>query len=265
YYNFLLPFPDQDIGIIPVQPVKDNNVPTDEPTVPTDPIFDKVPSYLIPLIPEEPFYVGGLLNQPSFMNIKRKKLQPLTVGSDPWLAHMEAIYREHELTRKHNENLLAFSIKWGVDSSRAEYRENMLNRVVDYTDAFHEYESKKLEIASRPPPLPVPKDTKKGKQKKKNKQADKSTSTSRPKIKTENEILEDLLSAVNTYEDQPSMLRCSTKFYEPEVTVMDANLTKRRADINSNLDSHHGFIKTKKVCIALDRLSSDSSSCNDTK
>ncbi|PKY56023.1 hypothetical protein RhiirA4_509744 [Rhizophagus irregularis] len=266
YYNFSLPFPDQDIGIIPVHPVKDNNVPTDESIVSTDAILDKVPPHLIPLIPDDPFYAGGLLNQPSSNKIKNKKLQPLVVGSDAWLAHMEEIYNKHESTKRHNEKILAYSIKWDTDSDRAEYRECLLDNVMTYTDVFHDYEVKKLEIASRPPPLPVPKNTKKGKQKKKNKQADNaSTSTSTPDIKTDKEILEDLDDLVRYYEDHPYMTRRQARLYEPDTMVMDANLTKRCADINGNLDSHYGFHITKKVCIALDRLGSDTSSPNDTK
>ncbi|CAB4433730.1 unnamed protein product [Rhizophagus irregularis] len=72
YYNFPLPFPDQDIGIIPVQPVKDNNIPIDELSISTDPILDKVPSHLIPLIPDYPLYAGGLRNQPSALKVKKK-------------------------------------------------------------------------------------------------------------------------------------------------------------------------------------------------
>ncbi|PKY62632.1 hypothetical protein RhiirA4_489438, partial [Rhizophagus irregularis] len=286
YYNFLLPFPDQDIGIIPVQPVKDNNVPTDVLIVPTDSpvqpvkdnnvptdelivstdlLLDKVPSYLIPLIPEEPFYEGGRLNQPSAQKIKKKKLQPLTVGSDAWLAHMNELYQEHEMIRKYNENLLAYTIKWGVDSKRADYRESLLLNVIDFTDAFHNFELKKLEIASRPPPLPVPKDTKKGKKQNEQRLADKAASALKAQIKMDNEILEDLWRTVRIYEDTPSKTRCDAELYEPEIAVMDVNLNKRRADINSNLDSHHGLFKTKKVCIALERLGSDSSLCNDTK
>ncbi|CAB4424275.1 unnamed protein product [Rhizophagus irregularis] len=256
----------QDIGIIPVHPVKDNNVPTDESIVSTDAILDKVPPHLIPLIPDDPFYAGGLLNQPSSNKIKNKKLQPLVVGSDAWLAHMEEIYNKHESTKRHNEKILAYSIKWDTDSDRAEYRECLLDNVMTYTDVFHDYEVKKLEIASRPPPLPVPKNTKKGKQKKKNKQADNaSTSTSTPDIKTDKEILEDLDDLVRYYEDHPYMTRRQARLYEPDTMVMDANLTKRCADINGNLDSHYGFHITKKVCIALDRLGSDTSSPNDTK
>ncbi|CAB4435802.1 unnamed protein product [Rhizophagus irregularis] len=266
YYNFSLPFPDQDIGIIPVQPVKDNNVPTDELTISTDPTFDKVPSHLIPLIPEDPFYAGGLLNQPSSMKIKKKKLQPLLVGSDAWLAHMEEIYKEHESNKRFNERLLAYSNKWDIDSDRAEYRECLLDNVMTYTDAFHDYEVKKLEIASRPPPLPVPKNTKKGKQKKKNKQADNaSTFTSTSDIKTDKEILEDLDYLVRDYENFAHMTRRHARLYEPDTMVMDANLKKRRADTNGNLDSHYGLYIPKKVCTTPDRLGSDISSSNDTK
>ncbi|CAB4435176.1 unnamed protein product [Rhizophagus irregularis] len=266
YYNFSLPFPDQDIGITPVHPVKDNNVPINEPIVSIDAILDKVPSYLIPLIPDAPFYAGGMLNQPSFMNIKRKKLEPLTVGSDAWLAHMEEIYKEHESIKRRNENKSAFSIKWETGPDRAEYREYLCENVVNYTDAFHDYEVKKLEIASRPPPLPVPKKTKKGKQKIKNKQTDNaSTSTSTPDIKTDEEILKDLDYMVHLYEDIPYMNRRHARLYEPDTMVMDANLAKRYADTNGNLDSHYGFHITKKVCTALDRLGPDTSSPNDTK
>ncbi|CAB4428172.1 unnamed protein product [Rhizophagus irregularis] len=267
YYNFLLPFPDQDIGIIPVQsvkdnnvptdvlivptdspvqPVKDNNVPTDELIVSTDLLLDKVPSYLIPLIPEEPFYEGGRLNQPSAQKIKKKKLQPLTVGSDAWLAHMNELYQEHEMIRKYNENLLAYTIKWGVDSKRADYRESLLLNVIDFTDAFHNFELKKLEIASRPPALPVPKDTKKGKKQNEQRLADKAASALKAQIKMDNEILEDLWRTVRIYEDTPSKTRCDAELYEPEIAVMDVNLNKRRADINSNLDSHHGLFKPKR-------------------
>ncbi|PKY50803.1 hypothetical protein RhiirA4_467458 [Rhizophagus irregularis] len=201
YYNFSLPFPDQDIGIIPVQPVKDNNVPTDESIVSTDPILDKVPSHLIPLIPDYPFYAGGLLNQPSPGKIKGKKLQPLVVGSEAWLAHMEEIYVRHERDRIYKEKLLAYSIKWDTDPDRAEYREDGVWVLMAYTDALHAYELKKLEIASRPPCLPVTKNTNKKKQKKKNKQADNaSTSTSTPAIMTDKEFLEQLHSEVLNYE-----------------------------------------------------------------
>ncbi|PKY62019.1 hypothetical protein RhiirA4_524843, partial [Rhizophagus irregularis] len=218
---FSLPFPDQDIGIIPVQPVKDNNVPTDELTVSTDPTFDKVPSYLIPLIPEDPFYAGGLLNQPSFMKIKKKKLQPLMVGSDAWLAHMEEIYKRHKADKRHNEKLLAYSIKWDTDPDRAEYREDSLMILMEYTNAFHDYELKKLEIASRPPCLPVTKNMNKKKQKKKNKQADNaSTSTPMPAIVTDKEMLEELHSQVLNYDHGVYDHYRQARQYQPEVMLI---------------------------------------------
>ncbi|PKY45305.1 hypothetical protein RhiirA4_516346 [Rhizophagus irregularis] len=248
YYNFSLPFPDQDIGIIPVHSVKDNNVPIDEPIVSTDTMLDKVPPHLIPLIPKDPLYVGGRLNQPSFLKIKKKNLQPLAVGSDAWLAIMEEIYIEHESTKRHNEKILAYSIKWDTDSARAEYRECLLDNVMTYTNVFHDYEVKKLEVALRPPSLPVPKNTKKGKQKKKNKQVDNaSTSTFTPDIKTDKEILEDLDNSVRSYESHAYMTRRQATLYEPDTMVMDANLTKRCADINGNLDSHYVCPASHKI------------------
>ncbi|CAB4430823.1 unnamed protein product [Rhizophagus irregularis] len=266
YYNFPLPFPDQDIGIIPVQPVKDNNVPTDESTVSTDPTFDKVPSYLIPLIPEDPIYAGGLSNQPSDMKVKKKKLQPLMVGSEAWLAHMEEIYKRHEATNRNNKRLLELSIKWETDSDRAEFRDSCLYWLMSYTDALHAYELKKLEIASRPPPLPVTKNSKKKKEKKKNKQADNaSTSTATPSIMTDDEILKELHNEVLEYEHGVCYQYDQARRYEPEVMVMDVNLTKRRADINDNLVSHYGLHMNKKVCLALNRFGSDTNSFNDTK
>ncbi|CAB4414873.1 unnamed protein product [Rhizophagus irregularis] len=244
YYNFSLPFPDQDIGIIPVQPVqpvKDNNVPINESSVSVDRTFDNVPSHLIPLIPKDPFYAGGFLNQPSFLKIKKNKLQPLKVGTEA-------------------------CIKWDTDCERAEYREDSLVILMEYTNAVHNYELKKLEIASRPPPIPVTKNTNKKKQKKKNKQADNaSTSTSTPHTMTDNEILEDLYSLTINYDHSIAMHYREVRLYRPETMVMDPNLNKRRADINGNLDSHYGFHITKKVCTDLNRLGSDASSSNDTK
>ncbi|CAB4421843.1 unnamed protein product [Rhizophagus irregularis] len=265
YYNFSIPFPDQDIGIIPVEPVKDNNVPMDESTSSTDPILDKVPAHLIPLIPKDPFYAGGVLNQPSFLKIKKKNLQPLMVGSDAWLAHMEEIYKRYETDRRYNEKKLANSIKWDIDPDRAEYREDSTWILMAYTDAFHSYELKKLEIASRPPCLPVTKNTNKKKQKKKNKQADiASTSTTMPAVMTDKETLEELQSEVLNYDHGVYEHYRKARAYEPETMIMDVNLSKRRADINGNLDTHYGLHMTKKVCIALNRLGSDVSSFNDT-
>ncbi|PKY62955.1 hypothetical protein RhiirA4_490473, partial [Rhizophagus irregularis] len=244
----------------------DNIVPKDELTSSVDLILDKVPAHLIPLIPEYPLYVGGLLNQPSPGRIKGKKLQPLMVGSDAWLAHMEEIYKEHERERKYKELKLENSIKWEVDPDRAEFREDLSRNVTAYTDAFHEYESKKLEIASRPPPLPVPINIKKGKQKKKNTHVGKaSTSTSMPVIKTDKEILKDLEHTVCIYEHTVVMIIRDASYYNPEIMVMDANSKKRRADTNGNLDSHYGLSIPKKVCILLDRFGLDTSSSNDAK
>ncbi|PKY59775.1 hypothetical protein RhiirA4_482798 [Rhizophagus irregularis] len=238
---------DQDIGIIPVQPVKDINVPTDKSTVSIDPTFDKVPSHLIPLIPEDPFYAGGVLNQPSFLNIKRKKLQPLTVGSDAWLAHMEEIYKRHETDRKEKENLLAYSIKWDTDPGRAEYREDSLNALMNYTNAFQDYEYKNWKWL-----LDHHTDNA-------------STSTPVPYIMTDEEILEELHLQVIIYDDAIYGHYREAKLYYPENMVMDVNFNKRRADINGNLDTHYGLYMTKKVCTALNRLGSDISSSNDTK
>ncbi|PKY58061.1 hypothetical protein RhiirA4_479641, partial [Rhizophagus irregularis] len=266
YYNFSLPFPDQDIGIIPVQPVKDNDVPTDELIASTDPLLDKVPSHLIPLIPEDPIYAGGLFSQPPSRKVIKKNLQPLMVGSDAWLAHMEQIYKQHEAQERYKEHLLACGIKWDIDPDRGEYRNDSLQVLMAYTDAFHDYELKKLEIASRPPVLPVTKNMNKKKQKKKNKQVDNaSTSTPMPAIMTDNEILEELHSTVMDREHGIVYHYKQATLYQPELMVMDVNLTKRRADINGNLDIHYGLHMTKKVCIALNRLGSDISSSDDTK
>ncbi|PKY51598.1 hypothetical protein RhiirA4_468733, partial [Rhizophagus irregularis] len=229
------------------------------------PILDKVPAHLIPLIPKDPFYAGGVLNQPSFLKIKKKNLQPLMVGSDAWLAHMEEIYKRYETDRRYNEKKLANSIKWDIDPDRAEYREDSTWILMAYTDAFHSYELKKLEIASRPPCLPVTKNTNKKKQKKKNKQADiASTSTTMPAVMTDKETLEELQSEVLNYDHGVYEHYRQARAYEPETMIMDVNLSKRRADINGNLDTHYGLHMTKKVCIALNRLGSDVSSFNDT-
>ncbi|PKY63049.1 hypothetical protein RhiirA4_490796, partial [Rhizophagus irregularis] len=246
----------------------DNIVPKDELTSSVDPILDnvQVPAHLIPLIPKYPLYVGGLLNQPSRGKMKGKKLQPLMVGSDAWLAHMEEIYIEHEKELKYEKLRLEYTIKWEVDLDRAEFRENLLRNVVAYTDALHDYESKKLEIASRPPVLPVPKNKKKGKQKIKNTHVGKaSTSTSTPVIMTDEKILKDLENLVSMCEHTVVMTISDALYYNPELMVMDANLKKRRADTNGNLDSHYGLYIPKKVCTAPDRLGSDTSSFNDTK
>ncbi|UZO23717.1 uncharacterized protein OCT59_016048 [Rhizophagus irregularis] len=102
-YTFLLPFPETNtIPIVAtsdfshidssvVSPPFGNSTPP--PSV-ID-IFENVPLHYILLIPEEPFYEGGLHNQPSRNRIRKHNLKPLTVGSHAWLAHMKEIYDIH--------------------------------------------------------------------------------------------------------------------------------------------------------------------------
>ncbi|PKK61548.1 hypothetical protein RhiirC2_718337 [Rhizophagus irregularis] len=102
YYPFPLPFSERKRTSVVVPSDLPHNVssvvsPTiidPTPSVVVD-IFKNVPAHYIPLILDGRFYDGGVYNQPSRTQIRKRKLKPLTVGSEAWLAHMEEIYNIH--------------------------------------------------------------------------------------------------------------------------------------------------------------------------
>ncbi|CAB5201793.1 unnamed protein product [Rhizophagus irregularis] len=77
-YTFLLPF--SETNTIPIVATSD---------------FSHIDSSVVSPPFEEPFYEGGLHNQPSRNRIRKHNLKPLTVGSHAWLAHMKEIYDIH--------------------------------------------------------------------------------------------------------------------------------------------------------------------------
>ncbi|PKK70584.1 hypothetical protein RhiirC2_849818 [Rhizophagus irregularis] len=102
YYTFPILSPESKTVSAPAIVETTCNVSSITPTSNHDHIvrstsdnWEKVPEEYIPLISRYAIYEGGRLNQPSCLKIKKKKLQPLAVGSDGWLAYMKAIYDEH--------------------------------------------------------------------------------------------------------------------------------------------------------------------------
>ncbi|POG57732.1 hypothetical protein GLOIN_2v1791384 [Rhizophagus irregularis DAOM 181602=DAOM 197198] len=101
-YSFPLSFPGTNrVSAVIATELYSNDSSIASPTIvdPNPPVvidnLENVPKHYIPLIPDEPFYEGGLYNQPSHRNIRKRNLKLLTVGSNAWLAHMKEIYDIH--------------------------------------------------------------------------------------------------------------------------------------------------------------------------
>ncbi|EXX79517.1 hypothetical protein RirG_004780 [Rhizophagus irregularis DAOM 197198w] len=119
-YTFPLPFPETNTNLMvamsDLNPIDSSVVSTltGNSTPPSSIIdtFENVPAHYVLLIPEEPFYKGGLLNQPSRSKIRKRNLNPLTVGSNAWLAHMKEIYDQHEEDMKYEREKTDAGIRW---------------------------------------------------------------------------------------------------------------------------------------------------------
>ncbi|PKK56157.1 hypothetical protein RhiirC2_800627 [Rhizophagus irregularis] len=83
--------------------------------------WENVPEHYILLIPQYAIYEGGRLNQPSRVKVRKKKLQPLAIGSDGWLAHMKEIYDDYETMTKYEQDRIIAGIQWDTTPDQGEY------------------------------------------------------------------------------------------------------------------------------------------------
>ncbi|CAB5159190.1 unnamed protein product [Rhizophagus irregularis] len=81
-------------------------------------IFENVPAHYVLLIPARPLYDGGVYNQPSRNQIRERKLKPLTVGSEAWLAHMEEIYNIHLENLQYDLDKKAAISQWNTTDEK---------------------------------------------------------------------------------------------------------------------------------------------------
>ncbi|PKB92878.1 hypothetical protein RhiirA5_443068 [Rhizophagus irregularis] len=82
------------------------------------------------------------------MKIWKKKLQPLAVGSDGWLALMKEIYDHHITMTEYEQERIIAGIQWDTTPDQGEYRKDLCDLVMELTTAHHNYEQKLLEISS---------------------------------------------------------------------------------------------------------------------
>ncbi|CAG8588913.1 hypothetical protein GLOIN_2v1883375 [Rhizophagus irregularis DAOM 181602=DAOM 197198] len=250
YYTFPIPFPEPTTVSVPVLVETICNVSSVASTSNDNPIspantdnWENVPEHYIPLIPQYAVYEGGRLNQPSRHKVSKKKLQPLAVGSDGWLALMKEIYDDHVSTIKYEQGRINAGIQWDTTPDQGEYREDLCNRVMEVTNAQYNYEMKLLEISSQViPELPtVSGPLKQCERKKREKRRLQILQDIERKKLEDTEILEELRS-----------WPCA---------IMDDRPLKRRASDNGNLDTHYSYHKNKKVRIlsALKDLGNSSS------
>ncbi|PKK77260.1 hypothetical protein RhiirC2_771531 [Rhizophagus irregularis] len=260
YYTFPIPFPETKTVSAPAIAETTCNVSSVTSTSNRDRIsfsttdnWENVPEHYIPLIPQSAIYEGGRLNQPSRMKVWKKKLQPLAVGSDGWLAHMKEIYDNHSMLTKYEQDRIIAGIKWDTTPDQGEYRKDLCNLVMEVTDAHHNYELKLLELSIEVTPEvpPVSGHLSKSEYKKREKRRKEKELKLAQKKREDTKILEELRSWVNTYEDAFII-----GYYRDEIglafqpcTIMDDKPLKRRANDNGNLDTHYGYHINKKVCI----------------
>ncbi|CAG8751750.1 4307_t:CDS:2 [Rhizophagus irregularis] len=260
YYTFPIPFPEPKTVSVPVIVETICNIssvtpkPNDIPISPANTDnWENVPEHYIPLIPQSAIYEGGRLNQPSHNKVQKKKLQPLAVGSDGWLAHMKEIYDDHVSMIEYEQGRIDAGIQWGTTPDQGEYRMDLCNHVMEFTNAQYNYEMKLLEISSEViPDLPtVSGPLKQSERKKHEKRRLQLLREIERKKQEDTEILEELYSRVHNLEN----IFC-IEYYTKEIglafqscAIIDDRPLKRSASDNSNLDTHYGYHKDKKVCI----------------
>ncbi|CAG8726036.1 uncharacterized protein OCT59_005973 [Rhizophagus irregularis] len=199
------------------------------------------------------------------MKVWKKKLQPLAVGSDGWLAHMKEIYDHHEMMTEYEQGRIIAGIQWDTTPDQGEYRRDLCNLVMEVTNAQYNYEMKLLEISSEViPEIPIVSGAlKQSERKKREKRRLQKLQEIERKKHEDTEILEELRSWVYRYETI-----FDVNYYRREIglafqpcAIMDDRPLKRRASDNGNLDTHYGYHKDKKVCIlsALKDLGNSSS------
>ncbi|EXX64108.1 hypothetical protein RirG_145950 [Rhizophagus irregularis DAOM 197198w] len=148
-YTFPIPFPESTTVSVPVTVETICNVSSVASTSHGNPIspaninnWENVPEHYIPLIPQSAIYEGGRLNQPSRMKVWKKKLQPLAVGSDGWLAHMKEIYDHHESMTEYQQGKIDAGIQWETTPDQGEYRRDLCDLIMQVTNNKHDYEMK---------------------------------------------------------------------------------------------------------------------------
>ncbi|PKB94486.1 hypothetical protein RhiirA5_438653 [Rhizophagus irregularis] len=223
---------------------------------PTSPVntdkWENVPEHYIPLIPVSAIYKGGVLNQLSRMKIWKKKLQPLAVGSDGWLAHMKEIYDHHKTMMEYEQERIIAGIQWDTSPDQGEYQRDLCNVTMEFTNAHYNHGMKLTEISSEViPDLPtVSGPLKESERKKLEKRQSQLLKEFEQRKRDNAEILENLNSWVIIYEDAlADYFRKDISLAFQPCAIMDDRPLKRRANDNGNLDTHYGCHKDKKVCI----------------
>ncbi|PKK64169.1 hypothetical protein RhiirC2_854510 [Rhizophagus irregularis] len=257
YYTFPLPFPESKTASLPniVEPICNDNPVTpllnrDRISFSTNDNWENVPEHFIPLIPQHPIYEGGRLNQPSRAKIRKKKLKPLAAGSDSWLACMQEIYDDHVSTTKYEQDKIDAGIKWDTTPDQGQYRNNLCNLVIRFTDIHHAYQSKLLELSTEVIPE-IPPISEFSSKPEYHKLVKRRKDQLAQKKREDAEILEELRSRVDCIEDVFII-----EYYRDEIglayqpcAIMDDRPLKRRAKDNGNLDTHYGYHINKKVYI----------------
>ncbi|CAB5186343.1 unnamed protein product [Rhizophagus irregularis] len=229
YYTFPIPFPETKTVSAPAIAdtiCNDSSVAPISSSIPISLVntdnWENVPEHYIPLIPQSAIYEGGRLNQPSRMKIWKKKLQPLAVGSNGWLAHMKEIYDNHSMLTKYEQDRIIAGIKWDTTSDQ------VTPEVPTVSGHLSKSEYKKREKRRKEKELKLAQ-----------------------KKREDTNILEELCSWVNTYEDVFTI-----GYYRDEIglafqpcAIMDDRPLKRHANDNGNLDTHFGYHINKKVYI----------------
>ncbi|PKB94347.1 hypothetical protein RhiirA5_439000 [Rhizophagus irregularis] len=236
YYTFPIPFPEPRTVSVPVIVETICNISSVTPTsndIPISPAntdnWENIPEHYIPLIPQSAIY---------------------EVGSDGWLAHMKEIYDHHVLITEYEQGRINAGIQWDTTSDQGEYRMDLCNRIMEFTNAQYNYEMKLLEISLEViPNLPtVSGSLKQGKRNKREKRQLQVLQEIEQKKQEDIEILEQLHSRVFNYENIFTI-----EYYTKEIglafqpcAIMDDRPLKRCASDNGNLDTHYGYHKDKK-------------------
>ncbi|CAB4396218.1 unnamed protein product [Rhizophagus irregularis] len=210
YYTFLLPFSETKTVSAPAIAETTRNISSVTSTSNRDHTsssstnnWENVPEHYILLIPQSAIYEGGRLNQPSRMKVWKKKLQSLAVGSNGWLAHMKEIYDHHDMMTKYEQKCSIAGIQWDTTPDQGIYRKELCDLIMEVTDAKYNYETKLREISSEViPELPtISGSLKQSKRKKREKRRSQKLQEIERKKREDTEILTELRSWVNTYED----------------------------------------------------------------
>ncbi|CAB4482620.1 unnamed protein product [Rhizophagus irregularis] len=199
------------------------------------------PLHLIPFIPDEPIYKGGLTYS-KLSKKDKKNLQPLKVGSKQWIIEIEAI--KAATTKKSKKNrikLIRFLIPFlsfngKTTTEIALYRDNLTIALTHYQNVCYDYHTylrrqhSPIASSSLPPT--------KGKKKQKGRATD-------PDFNIKQlQILEETMDESGLH---LALTVRHNKLYEPEyVTHQAPRQLKQSATRNFNLDLHYNLHMRKR-------------------